>query len=33
LPSGGVLALAVPDHRQCFDALRSPTVAADLVEA
>jgi SAM-dependent methyltransferase len=31
--TGGVLALAVPDHRQCFDALRSPSVAADLVEA
>ncbi len=33
LREGGVLALAVPDHRRCFDALRSPTVAADVVHA
>jgi len=33
LADDGVLALAVPDHRRCFDALRSPTVAADVVEA
>ena len=31
LVDGGVLSLAIPDHRCCFDALRSPTVAADLV--
>jgi hypothetical protein len=30
---GGVLALAIPDHRRCFDALRSPTVTADLIHA
>jgi SAM-dependent methyltransferase len=33
LRDGGVLALAVPDHRCCFDALRSPTVPAEAVEA
>jgi SAM-dependent methyltransferase len=33
LVDGGVLSLAVPDHRCCFDALRSPTVAADVVHA
>jgi Methyltransferase domain len=33
LVDGGVLSLAIPDHRYCFDALRSPTVAADLVHA
>ena len=33
LRDGGVLALAVPDHRRCFDALRSPSVAADVVHA
>jgi SAM-dependent methyltransferase len=33
LCDGGVLALAVPDHRRCFDALRSPTVPADVVQA
>lgn len=29
----GVLSLAIPDHRRCFDALRSPTVTADIVAA
>ena len=29
----GVLSLAIPDHRRCFDALRSPTVPADIVHA
>lgn len=33
LVDGGVLVLAVPDHRRCFDALRRPTVAADWIEA
>jgi SAM-dependent methyltransferase len=33
LRPGGIVALAVPDHRRCFDALRSPTVAADIVAA
>ena len=33
LRDDGVLSLAIPDHRRCFDALRSPTVAADIVEA
>ena len=33
LAEGGVLTLAVPDHRCCFDALRSPTVLADVVHA
>lgn len=30
---GGVLSLAIPDHRKCFDALRSPTVVADVIHA
>jgi hypothetical protein len=30
---GGVLSLAVPDHRRCFDALRSPTVTAEVIHA
>ncbi len=29
----GVLSLAVPDHRRCFDALRSPTVTAEVIHA
>jgi hypothetical protein len=29
----GVLALAIPDHRRCFDALRRPSTAAEMVEA
>ena len=33
LADDGVLSLAIPDHRRCFDALRSPTVAADLMHA
>jgi SAM-dependent methyltransferase len=33
LRPGGLVALAVPDHRRCFDALRSPSVAADIVAA
>ncbi|HEY0521693.1 MAG TPA: methyltransferase domain-containing protein, partial [Ilumatobacteraceae bacterium] len=33
LRDDGVLSLAIPDHRRCFDALRSPTVTADLIEA
>jgi SAM-dependent methyltransferase len=33
LRDGGVLSLAIPDHRRCFDALRSPTVTADLIHA
>ena len=33
LVDGGVLSLAIPDHRCCFDALRSPSVAADFVHA
>lgn len=33
LPDDGVLSLAVPDHRRCFDTLRTPTVAAEVVEA
>ena len=33
LRTGGALALAVPDHRRCFDVLRSPTVTADVIEA
>lgn len=33
LRDGAVLSLAIPDHRRCFDALRSPTVVADLVQA
>jgi Methyltransferase domain len=33
LTDGGVLTLAIPDHRRCFDALRSATVAADVIGA
>jgi len=33
LRDDGVLSLAVPDHRRCFDALRSPTVTAEVVQA
>ena len=33
LRDDGVLSLAIPDHRRCFDALRSPTVTADVVDA
>jgi SAM-dependent methyltransferase len=33
LADDGVLSLAIPDHRRCFDALRTPTVAADVVQA
>jgi SAM-dependent methyltransferase len=33
LRDGGVLSLAIPDHRRCFDALRSPTVMAEVVQA
>jgi Methyltransferase domain len=33
LRDDGVLSLAIPDHRRCFDALRSPTVTADLIHA
>jgi hypothetical protein len=33
LVDGGVLSLAIPDHRRCFDALRTPTVAAEVVQA
>lgn len=33
LREGGLLSLAIPDHRNCFDALRSPTVAADVIHA
>jgi hypothetical protein len=33
LRDDGVLSLAIPDHRRCFDALRSPTVTADLIDA
>ena len=33
LSDEGVLSLAIPDHRRCFDALRSPTVTADIVHA
>ena len=33
LSDDGVLSLAIPDHRRCFDALRSPTVTADIVHA
>lgn len=33
LADGGVLSLAVPDHRRCFDVMRSPTIAADVVQA
>ena len=33
LRDDGVLSLAIPDHRRCFDALRSPTVTADVIDA
>ncbi|MDH4909013.1 methyltransferase domain-containing protein [Xanthomonas axonopodis pv. ricini] len=33
LEDGGWAALAIPDHRQCFDALRSLSTAGDWVEA
>ena len=33
LRDDGVLSLAIPDHRRCFDALRAPTVTADIVHA
>jgi hypothetical protein len=33
LRDGGALSLAVPDHRFCFDALRHPTLIADVVDA
>lgn len=33
LLDGGVLSLAIPDHRRCFDALRSPTVTAEVIHA
>ncbi len=33
LVAGGVVSLAIPDHRCCFDALRSPSEAADFVHA
>ena len=33
LRDDGVVALAVPDQRRCFDALRQPTVLADVVDA
>lgn len=33
LGDGGVLALAIPDHRRCFDALRAPTTAAEVIHA
>ena len=33
LTTDGALTLAVPDHRRCFDVLRTPTVLADAVEA
>lgn len=33
LRDDGVLSLAIPDHRCCFDALRSPSVVADIVHA
>ena len=33
LRDDGVLSLAVPDHRRCFDALRSPTVTAEVIHA
>jgi SAM-dependent methyltransferase len=33
LRDDGVLSLAIPDHRRCFDALRSPSVTADVVHA
>lgn len=33
LKPGGILALAIPDKRYCFDYLRQPTEAAQVVEA
>jgi hypothetical protein len=33
LSNDGVLSLAIPDHRRCFDNLRSPTVTADVIDA
>jgi Methyltransferase domain len=33
LGDDGVLSLAIPDHRRCFDALRSPTVTAEIIGA
>lgn len=33
LRDDAVLSLAIPDHRRCFDALRSPTVTAEVVQA
>ncbi|HEY4332433.1 MAG TPA: class I SAM-dependent methyltransferase [Ilumatobacteraceae bacterium] len=33
LRAGGVISLAIPDKQQCFDILRPPTTAADLVDA
>lgn len=33
LKSGGILALAIPDKRYCFDFLRQPTEPAQMVEA
>ncbi|MDP9464424.1 MAG: class I SAM-dependent methyltransferase [Actinomycetota bacterium] len=33
LRDDGVLSLAIPDHRRCFDALRSPTVTAEVIHA
>lgn len=29
----GLVSLAIPDHRRCFDALRQPTVAGQVVDA
>ena len=33
LRGDGVLSLAIPDHRRCFDSLRAPTVTADVIHA
>ena len=33
LTAEGVLSLAIPDHRHCFDVLRTPTTVAEVVEA
>ncbi len=33
LGDAGVVSLAVPDHRRCFDIVRSPSVLADMIEA
>ena len=33
LRDDAVLSLAIPDHRRCFDALRSPTVTAEVIQA